>query len=163
VAECKNEDGERAVEVSKLISDFAKENEELKKETKQLVLDTSEENKQLIEGFRKESQERATAWKEFLGIVQSGKGIKAAKEVEVPEKPYKEEEVKVKKEEVKVEEKEVPLEDKVLEFIERHPGGLRVGDMEGPLGVPRLKLGRIAKRLLNEGKVRKEEDLYFPL
>jgi len=55
------------------------------------------------------------------------------------------------------------VEDKVLQFINRHPEGVRASDMEGPLGLPRTKLGKIAKRLLEESKVRKEENLYYPL
>lgn len=35
--------------------------------------------------------------------------------------------------------------------------------MGEPLRVPRLRLGLIAKRLLEEGRVRKEENLYFLL
>jgi hypothetical protein len=35
--------------------------------------------------------------------------------------------------------------------------------MEEPLGVARTRLGVIAKRLLDDGRVRKEENMYFPL
>jgi hypothetical protein len=42
-----------------------------------------------------------------------------------------------------------------LKFIEKHPEGVKVSDMEEPLGVARIRLGVIAKRLLDEGKVRK--------
>jgi len=99
-------------------------------------------------------------------------------EVKVEEKPQK---VEMAEEEKPLEEKvrpveeaigemeeeevtpEMDLEEKVLEFINEHPGGVRVGDMEEPLGVARTRVGVIAKKLLGEGKVRKEENLYFPL
>jgi hypothetical protein len=55
------------------------------------------------------------------------------------------------------------LERKVSKFISKHPDGVKVSDMEEPLGVARTRLGVIAKGLLEEGKVRKEENLYFPL
>jgi len=58
---------------------------------------------------------------------------------------------------------EMDLEERVLEFINRHPKGVTVGDMEEPLGVVRSRLGVIAKKLLNKGKVKKEENIYFPL
>jgi hypothetical protein len=55
------------------------------------------------------------------------------------------------------------LEERVLKFINKHPKGVKVGDMEKPLGVARTRLGVIAKRLLEEGQVRKEDNLYYPL
>lgn len=66
-----------------------------------------------------------------------------------------------------VESKDVPpntLEDKVLNFINKHPiKGVKISEMEGPLGETRMKLGFIAKVLLDEGKVKKIENFYFPL
>jgi predicted transcriptional regulator of viral defense system len=55
------------------------------------------------------------------------------------------------------------LDEKILQFIKKHPKGVRVGDMEETLGVVRMRLGVIAKKLLEEGKIRKEENMYFPL
>lgn len=54
------------------------------------------------------------------------------------------------------------LEEKVLDFINKHPNGLRISEMEQPLGETRMKLGFIAKGLLEEGKVQKLENIYFP-
>jgi len=55
------------------------------------------------------------------------------------------------------------LEEKVLDFINKHPNGLRISEMEQPLGETRMKLGFIAKALLEEGKVQKLENIYFPI
>ena len=55
------------------------------------------------------------------------------------------------------------LEEKVLDFINKHPNGLRISEMEQPLGETRMKLGFIAKALLEEGKVQKLENVYFPI
>jgi hypothetical protein len=55
------------------------------------------------------------------------------------------------------------IEENVLGFIKRHPEGVKVGDMEEPLGVIRMRLGLICKGLLNKGMVRKEENMYFPI
>lgn len=58
----------------------------------------------------------------------------------------------------------VTLEDKVLNYINRHPiKGVKISEMEAPLGETRMKLGFIAKVLLDEGKVRKVDNYYFPL
>ena len=91
----------------------------------------------------------------------------SAKEKKISLKPAEALEPKEKQvsipEALEPKEKQVSTEEKVLEFIEKHPEGVRVGEMEEPLGVLRMKLGRIAKKLLDEGKLRKEENLYFPL
>jgi len=55
------------------------------------------------------------------------------------------------------------LEEKVLDFINKHPNGLRISEMEQPIGESRMKLGFIAKALLEEGKVQKLENIYFPI
>lgn len=66
----------------------------------------------------------------------------------------------VEKEEVSP---EMDLEEKILGFIKSHREGVKVGDMETALGATRMRLGMVAKKLLDEGKVRKEENQYFPL
>ena len=55
------------------------------------------------------------------------------------------------------------LEEKVLAFVNKHPGGVKVSEMESPLGETRMKLGYTAKALLNEGKVQKLDNIYFPV
>ena len=56
------------------------------------------------------------------------------------------------------------LEDKVLNYINEHPiNGVKISEMEGPFGETRMKLGYLAKVLLEEGKVKKIENFYFPL
>ncbi len=44
------------------------------------------------------------------------------------------------------------LEEKVLNFINTHPKGVKISEMEIPLAQTRMKLGFIAKGLLDEGK-----------
>ena len=55
------------------------------------------------------------------------------------------------------------LEEKVLDYINKHPLGVKISEMEEPLGETRMKLGFIAKALLEEGKVQKIENVYFPI
>jgi len=55
------------------------------------------------------------------------------------------------------------LEDKVLAYINKHPMGVKVSEMEEPLGETRMKLGFTAKALLDEGKVQKMDNIYFPI
>lgn len=55
------------------------------------------------------------------------------------------------------------LEEKVLDYINKHPDGVKVGEMEEPFGETRIRLGYIVNNLLNEGKIQKFETVYFPL
>jgi len=57
---------------------------------------------------------------------------------------------------------DVSLDEKVLDFISKHPDGVKVSDMEVPLGETRMRIGYAGKQLLDEGKVRKVDNLYFP-
>jgi len=57
----------------------------------------------------------------------------------------------------------ITLEEKVLNYINNHPKGVRISEMEGPLGETRMKLGFTAKTLLDDGKVQKIENAYFPI
>jgi hypothetical protein len=94
------------------------------------------------------------------------KGIKAApeparkvekKEV-VREKPIVEE----KKAAIPVPEVIMTLEEKVLDYINKHPKGVKIAEMEEPLKETRMKLGFTAKNLLDNGKVLKVENVYYP-
>jgi uncharacterized membrane-anchored protein YhcB (DUF1043 family) len=55
------------------------------------------------------------------------------------------------------------LEEKVLNYINKHPKGVKVSEMEEPLGETRMKLGFTAKALLDAGKVQKVDNIFFPL
>jgi hypothetical protein len=114
------------------------------------------ETKELLGKYRLDLNEAANAWDDMSEyLAQRRKGMAGA--------PKAEAEIKVKPAEKAFEEVEVDFEEKVLEFINSHPEGVKVSDMEDPLGVDKKRLGLIAKRLLEEGKVKKEEKLYFPL
>jgi hypothetical protein len=59
--------------------------------------------------------------------------------------------------------KRLSLEEKVLDHLSKNKDGVRVSDMEGPLGETRMRIGFITKKLLDEGKVRKIESSYYPI
>ncbi len=61
-------------------------------------------------------------------------------------------------------EEEVPdLEIKLLTAINDHPDGITLAKVAETLGVVPVVLGRASRRLLDEGKIRKEEKLYYPV
>jgi Sec-independent protein translocase protein TatA len=119
--------------------------------------------KKLLGEYAADMKKAANAWQgmsKTLGRSKKGGTAISKAEAKVKVRPVKEAE---EEEEEEVALPEMGLEERVLEFIERHPEGVRVSDMEDPLGVARTRLGVIAKRLLEEGNVRKEGNLYFPL
>jgi len=99
--------------------------------------------------------------------------LKKAKEASVVAKPAEkvmkapvaEPAKKVKEAPVKATKPVVPmtLEEKILDYINKHPKGVSVAEMEKPLGETRMKLGYVAKKLMEAGKVQKVDNHYFPL
>ncbi|MCX6306114.1 MAG: hypothetical protein NT040_14220 [Bacteroidetes bacterium] len=55
------------------------------------------------------------------------------------------------------------LDQKVLDYINKHPKGVKISEMEEPLGETRMKLGYTAKTLLDGGKVQKIDNIYYPI
>jgi len=113
----------------------------------------------LLQEFKTEREKMAANWQALTAAMAKRRGIKPRVEAEVKVRPV-EEAIEEMKEEVT---SEMDLDEKVLEFINRNPEGVRVGDMEEPLGVTRMRLGQIAKKLLKKGDVRREGNIYFPL
>ena len=130
--------------------------EKLKKNLADYVEGIVSETRNLLTGFETERKRMATNWQNMAAAMAERRGVKAEVKEEIKVKPIKE----------SVEKKVSSgndLENKVLKFIEKHPKGVKISDMERLFGVPRVRLGQISNRLLNDGKVRKEEKLYFPL
>ncbi|MHC1738678.1 MAG: hypothetical protein AB9882_11800 [Ignavibacteriaceae bacterium] len=57
---------------------------------------------------------------------------------------------------------ELTLVEKIENYINNHPTGVKITDMETPLGENRMRIGFFAKKLLDEEKVRKQGDVYYP-
>jgi len=55
------------------------------------------------------------------------------------------------------------MEETVQRFINSQPGGVKLAEMEENLRQSRLRLGYVTRKLLNEGKVIKVENKYFPV
>ena len=54
------------------------------------------------------------------------------------------------------------MEDLVQTFINSQPHGVKIAEMEETLRQSRLRLGYVTRKLLNEGKVVKIENKYYP-
>ncbi len=55
----------------------------------------------------------------------------------------------------------VSLEEKILSYIKSNSEGVKVSEMEGPLKETRMRLGFVAKKLLELGELRKIDNLYY--
>lgn len=89
----------------------------------------------------------AALWKNTTSILAGKRGVKP----------------KVKEKGEASDEGEEELEKKMLNFLRDRKEGVKVEDMTEALGISKTKLRRISKKLLDEGKIRKEDGLYLPL
>ena len=151
------------------IKGIRKEVKDIQKFTADMLGDLSQNREQASDMWNKMQDAMAQIRK--TGVVTPLKQVvkkvekKEAKK-EAPVEAVKEPPVEIVKETpVKAEPKPVvlmTLEEKILDFINKHPKGVRISEMEEPLGETRMKLGFISKNLLNEGKVLKIENIYYP-
>ncbi|MEI6678645.1 MAG: hypothetical protein WCL21_08560 [Mariniphaga sp.] len=103
-------------------------------------------------------------------LVEAVKEVKVKQEQPVVSLPVEAKVETIKEVPVEIKPKTEPVtivpmtfEEKVLDYINTHPMGVKVSQMEEPLGETRMKLGFVAKALLDEGKVQKMDNVYFPL
>lgn len=54
------------------------------------------------------------------------------------------------------------MEEIVQSFINSQPNGVMIAEMEESLRQSRLRLGYVTRKLMNEGKIIKIENKYFP-
>lgn len=54
------------------------------------------------------------------------------------------------------------MEELIQKFINEHKNGVMISEMEATLQYSKLRLGYVARKLLNEGKVQKIENRYYP-
>ena len=110
---------------------------------------TAKPEKVAVKAEKKEVKLEAQVIEEKKIVVEE----KAEPVVKAPAKPKAEPKTKAP----------ASLEEKVLDYINKHPGGVRISEMEEPIGETRMKLGFIAKNLLDEGKVLKIDTVYYPV
>ena len=60
--------------------------------------------------------------------------------------------------------REQSLSQRILDFVTEHPG-VKLIVIEEALGVSRIEVGRTIRELMDQGKIRRDEDTreYFPL
>jgi hypothetical protein len=143
----------------------------MKKELGQFAADLASKTRNLLAGFQGEraemaadSKKAAAQWQGLTATLAKRRaGLKPSVEHKAAPAEPPVEQVQGAETEKRPLEPEVQLEAKMLEFIKSHPEGVTVGDMEAPLQTPRSNLGKVAKGLWEQGKLRKEEKTYFPV
>lgn len=96
---------------------------------------------------RTDINEARTAWQDLARTMQAKRA-----RVEVPPMP--------EEEEVPIAEEAPDLEAKLLAAVSEHPEGISLAEVAESLGVVPIVLGRAAKKLVDEGKIRKKGRLY---
>jgi hypothetical protein len=127
---------------------------QLRKELAQSQTDRESDVKRMQSDFRKaqgnvkaDLKEARVAWQGLAGTGQAKKGWTG-----IPSKA-----------EAPAAKEETPdLETKVLAAVDNHPKGITLAGVADSLGVAPVVLGRASKSLLDKGKIRKNEKLYFP-
>jgi uncharacterized phage infection (PIP) family protein YhgE len=172
-------EAERLKEYNNMMKDIQAALNRINKETGDIKNDTAE----MLGDFLKSRVKSTAEWSDMIevmanirkgGIVDEAepKAENMAEIKDAGEKTKNENEKEKPKSEVKepAPKKEQPpkqdtvktLEEQVLEYITNNPQGVKVLDMEAPLGETRMKIGFVAKKLLDDDKVVKKNNLYYP-
>jgi hypothetical protein len=123
----------------------------------------------MLGDYAKDREGASAAWEKMsdtLGQLRNPAVATTVKEKKKAEPLEVKKEIPVVKEEPKKvipESKiELTLAEKIENYINNHPTGVKITDMETPLGENRMRIGFFAKKLLDEEKVRKHGDVYYP-
>jgi hypothetical protein len=165
-----NGETERLKEFHVVLKGIQNDVKNLKKAVAELLGDFAQDRKGVSAAWKKMSEVLAQLRNKAVTLPKQAikKEVKTARVEAVQETPVEETPVEETPVEVQPKVKAeagIPktLEEKVTDYINKHPQGVRVSEMEGPLGETRMKLGFVAKLLLGEGKVQKVENVYFPI
>jgi len=146
-----------STELRKSLAESQAERKKASAELEKELVDYVRGIKGEVAGMRQETRadlrEASAAWQE-LAVTMRAKRAR----VEVPPKV----EIPVPEEEVPVEEEIPDLEAKLLAAVRDHPAGITLAEVAESLGVAPIVLGRASRKLLGEGKIRKEDKDYFP-
>ncbi|PIP12109.1 MAG: hypothetical protein COT45_02105 [bacterium (Candidatus Stahlbacteria) CG08_land_8_20_14_0_20_40_26] len=159
-------------EVSTMLDGFTKARGEMARALRSGLAkdkkDRSNEVARLLDGFRREQKilidelkKTNAAWNKLVSEMAKKRGTPVKPVVKPrPPKPKVEEKVVPEVEEVKPEE---TLEEGILRIVNSNPDGIVLRDIGDSLGLAPIRLARTIKALVDEGKIRKEDNLYYPV
>jgi uncharacterized protein YicC (UPF0701 family) len=140
------------------LADYNRSRKQASAQLRRELADYVQGIKKEVTSMRQETQadlrEASATWQELASIMRAKRaGVKVPPKVEVP----------VPEEKVPVEEGVPNLEAKLLTAIREHPAGITLAEVAESLGVAPVVLGRAARKLIDEGRIRREDRLYFPV
>jgi len=135
----------------------------LKKSLARYANDLAKGVSRLLHGYKADMKEAGKSWGKMSSTLSGLRKVGMITSTEARERVSTVQEAVEKGPRQKKTISDTEVEIRVLNYINKHPEGAKVGNMEISLGVPRLKLGVKAKKLLEEGRVRKEANVYYPL
>ncbi len=145
----------RKSEVHVILNDFQRAHNQMGTQLRKELADNDRGIKSEVAGMRQETKadlgEARTAWQELTRGVKKA-AVKATPKV-----------VRAEVEKTALKQEETPdLETKLLAAIREHPEGITLTEVAESLGVAPIVFGRVSRRLIDEGKIRKEDKAYFP-
>jgi len=118
---------------------------------KQLRKELADNDREMRQETQADLREARTAWQELTRGVKKA-AVKATPKV-----------VRAEVEKAALKQEETPdLEAKLLAAIKEHPEGITLTKVAESLGVVPIVFGRVLRKLLGKGKIRKEDKAYFP-
>ena len=156
---------EMSVELRKNLSDGEVERI---KEYNEVIKNIKKTVTGLLSDFSQERGQAAAEWNKMQDVMaqlrKTGLFTPSKEVIRKAEKKEVKKEIPVKAEPKKESEPEMAmtLEEKVLDYINKRPKGVKISEMEELLGETRMKLGYVSKKLLEDDKVLKVENVYYP-
>lgn len=162
-----NGDTERLHEFDVVMKGIRNDVGNLKKAVAELLGDFAQDREEASEAWKKMQDIHAKLRRTAIMPTEQAVAVKIAEKKEVKiETPVEAMKASPAEAASKIEpqpEMILSLEERVINYINMHSKGVRISEMEVPLGETRMKLGFIAKAMLDEGKVKKVDNLYFPI
>jgi hypothetical protein len=142
-------------EVEGLVKEFGRARKEmgnaLRADLARARADLESEGRELLSDFpkvravtRADLERAKAAWQGFASRRKEAEAVKVEARVGVPEEREEEE------------------EERLLAAINAHPEGITLSEVARGFGVRPAVLGRAARSLVDQGKIRKEGNSYFP-
>jgi len=136
----------------------------LKKSLTKYVNDLSKDVSRLLHGYEADMKKAGQSWDRMSSTLSGARMKTIAPSIEAGEKiSTVREAIGKKKPDQKQTTRESKVEGRVLEYINKHPEGVKIVNMEMAFGLPGMKLGTKTQDLLEKGRIRKEANLYYPL
>jgi len=116
----------------------------------------------LVGNYAKDREGATALWNKMNEVIAQLRNAEVGSSVTTKVVTHKhKEEIVAQKVDVSKTAPQTTLEQKILKYISQHPNGVKISEMEEPLGENRMKLGFVAKALIDEEKLQKIDNLFY--